>query len=232
MGKYPQTPKIALEMLLACAGLRAFIFRRCCAFGPVQVSELKAAKNFMFAMCVPWCTQNHCKNQCFQNKAGLESENAIRCRFLAFQTLQKQTFVVIYKVELLKTNCVLQCVQASARKRHTNFQLEEVPIHVHIYIYTHQKKRKQKSTCCWCKGSRVILDGLPKPKLGSYNIYIYIYMYSYIQIYRTLHDPAPLHETLHNVVFSALHLPLPPGKGSTCLHEANRSPKALESLSS
>ena len=52
-GTYPQTPKLGLEMCLACAGLRAFIFTRFCAFGSVQVAELKAAKNKIVSMLFP-----------------------------------------------------------------------------------------------------------------------------------------------------------------------------------
>ena len=54
-----------LELFLACAGLRAFILRRCCAFGSVQVSEPKAAKHIVVSMFVAWCIQNHCKTRAF-----------------------------------------------------------------------------------------------------------------------------------------------------------------------
>ena len=63
LSKYPHTPNIGLELFLARAGLRAVIFWRFCAFGLVQISELKATKDIMFSMFVPWRTQT---NQCFQ----------------------------------------------------------------------------------------------------------------------------------------------------------------------
>ena len=90
-GTYPQTPKLGLEMCLACA--RAFIFRRFCAFGSVQVAELKAAKNIIFSMLLPGVLKTTVKTS-DSIKARLESENGIRFRCAAFQASNNQTFAV------------------------------------------------------------------------------------------------------------------------------------------
>ena len=92
-GTHPQTPKLGLEMCLACAGLRAFTFRRFCVFGSVQVAELKAAKNIMFSMFFPGVLKTTVKTS-NSIKARLESENGIRFRFAAFQASNTQTFAV------------------------------------------------------------------------------------------------------------------------------------------
>ena len=79
---------------MACAGLRAFIFRRFCAFGSVQVAELKAAKNITFSMFFPGVLKTTVKTS-DSIKARLESENGFRFRFVAFQAETKHTFAVI-----------------------------------------------------------------------------------------------------------------------------------------